>query len=199
MKDQILELLCQHPQGAMIALKGVPTIAREWERGSMEQLISTPVKVPELIFGKMLPYFALGIFDVILIVLIGEFLFHVPFRGNVFLLFGMATVFLIGALSLGIFISIVAKSQLLASQLAMVITFLPSFLLSGFLSSIYNMPQAIQLITYFVPARYFITFLRAIYLKGVGLSVLYVEGIFLVTFAVVMVTLANLTFKKKMV
>lgn len=174
------------------------TIAREWEKGSMEQLISTPVKVPELIFGKMLPYFVLGIIDVIMIVLIGEFVFDVPFRGNIILLFAMAMLFLIGALSLGMLISILTKSQLLASQLAMVITFLPSVLLSGFLSPIYNMPNAIQVITYFVPARYFITFLRAIYLKGIGLSVLYIEGIFLFTFALVAVTLANLKFKKKL-
>lgn len=174
------------------------TIAREWERGSMEQLISTPVKVPELIFGKMLPYFCIGIIDVIMIVLIGEFLFDVPFRGNLLLLFSMAIVFLIGALSLGMLISIVTKTQLLASQLAMVVTFLPSFLLSGFLSAIHNMPQAIQFITYFVPARYFITFLRAIYLKGVGLSILYVEGIFLISFAFLTAFLANKKFKKKL-
>ncbi len=174
------------------------TIAREWERGSMEQLISTPVKVPELILGKMFPYFVLGMLDVTLIVLIGEFVFDVPFRGSIVLLFTMAMLFLVGALSLGMLISILTKSQLLASQLAMVITFLPSVLLSGFLSPIYNMPQAIQVITYFVPARYFITFLRSIYLKGVGLSVLYVEGIFLLLFAVVTVTLANLKFKKKL-
>ncbi len=174
------------------------TIAREWERGSMEQLISTPVKVPELIFGKMIPYFCIGIVDVIMIVLIGEFLFEVPFKGNLMLLFVMSTIFLVGALSLGMLISIVTKTQLLASQLAMVVTFLPSFLLSGFLSAIHNMPQAIQVITYFVPARYFITFLRAIYLKGVGLSILYVEGIFLVSFAVIAAILANIKFKKKL-
>jgi drug efflux transport system permease protein len=174
------------------------TIAREWEKGSMEQLISTPVKVPELIFGKMVPYFFIGIIDVIMVVLIGEFLFEVPFRGNLLLLFTMSTIFLVGALSLGMLISIVTKTQLLASQLAMVVTFLPSFLLSGFLSAIHNMPQAIQVITYFVPARYFITFLRAIYLKGVGISILYVECIFLVSFAVLAAVLANIKFKKKL-
>jgi len=173
------------------------TVAREWEKGTMEQLISTPVKVPELIFGKMLPYFVLGILDVVIIVLIGQYVFNVPFRGSMTLLFGIATLFLIGALSLGMLISIVAKSQLLASQLAMVSTFLPSVLLSGFLSPIYNMPDTVQYITYFVPARYFIAFLRAIYLKGVGLSILYVEGIFLLLFAIITATLAAYKFKKK--
>jgi len=174
------------------------TIAREWESGTMEQLISTPVKVPELIFGKMLPYFGIGFFDVIIIVFIGEFVFDVPFRGDPLLLFAMALLFLLGALSLGLLISIATKTQLLASQLAMVVTFLPSFLLSGFLSPVQNMPEFIQGITYFVPARYFITFLRAIYLKGVGLSVLYVEGIFLTLFALAMAAAANLKFKKKL-
>ncbi|MCB1112651.1 MAG: ABC transporter permease [Chlamydiales bacterium] len=174
------------------------TVAREWERGTMEQLIATPMKSTEMIFGKMLPYFAMGAIDVLLIVLIGKFVFEVPFRGSYLLLVGMATLFLIGALSLGMLISIVTKSQLLASQLATVLTFLPSFLLSGFLSAINNMPEPIQAITYFVPARYFITFLRAIYLKGVGLSILYTEGIFLLLFALTMALAANIVFKKKL-
>ena len=96
------------------------TVAREWEQGTMEQLISTPVKAPELILGKLFPYFCIGMFDVLLAVLMGEFLFHVPLRGNAALIFGQAAVFLVGTLSLGLLISIVTKSQLLASQLAMV-------------------------------------------------------------------------------
>jgi len=103
------------------------TVAREWERGTMEQLISTPVRGSELILGKLLPYFAVGMLDVLLSVLMGEFIFHVPLRGNLALLFGMAAIFLAGALTLGMLISIVTKSQLLASQLAMVLTFLPRF------------------------------------------------------------------------
>jgi len=174
------------------------TVAREWERGSMEQLIATPIKVPELIFGKMLPYFVLGLIDASIIVFIGEYVFHVPFRGSVLALYAFLTIFLIGALSLGMLISIATKSQLLASQLAMVVTFLPSFLLSGFLSPIQNMPDAIQAITYFVPARYLITFLRAIYLKGVGFEVLWIESLFLIIFAFTTVFAANLLFKKKM-
>ncbi|MEZ6077051.1 MAG: ABC transporter permease [Pirellulaceae bacterium] len=145
------------------------TVAREWERGTMEQLIATPVKGAELILGKLLPYFALGMLDVLLAVLMGEFLFEVPLRGNVGLLFGMAAVFLVGALSLGILISIMTRSQLLASQLAMVLTFLPSFLLSGFMYSIANMPTPIQIMTHLIPARYFVVLLKGIYLKGVGL------------------------------
>lgn len=175
------------------------TVAREWERGTMEQLISTPVKGPELILGKLLPYFLIGMFDVLLAVLLGEFLFKVPLRGNVALLFGMAAIFLAGALSLGMVISIVTKGQLLASQLAMVLTFLPSFLLSGFMYAIMNMPQAIQGITYLIPARYFVSLLKGIYLKGIGLEILALEAGLLAVFAIAMVALANVKFKKRLV
>jgi ABC-2 type transport system permease protein len=175
------------------------TVAREWERGTMEQLISTPVKGRELILGKLLPYFIIGMFDVLLAVLLGEFLFQVPLRGNVALLFGMAAIFLAGALSLGMVISIMTKGQLLASQLAMVLTFLPSFLLSGFMYATINMPTAIQAITYLIPARYFVSLLKGIYLKGVGLEILAVEAGLLAIFGTLMVALANVKFKKKLV
>jgi ABC-2 type transport system permease protein len=174
------------------------TIAREWERGTMEQLISTPVKGTELILGKLLPYFVIGLLDVALAVVMGEFLFHVPLRGNVALLFGLAVIFLTGALAMGMVVSIVAKSQLLSSQVAMVATFLPSFLLSGFVFTIANMPQAIQLVTYIVPARYFVAILKGIYLKGVGLEILAGEAGLLVVYGAVMVLVANVKFKKKL-
>jgi ABC-2 type transport system permease protein len=174
------------------------TVAREWEQGTMEQLISTPVKTQELILGKLFPYFCIGMFDVLLAVLMGEFLFHVPLRGNVALIFAQAAVFLIGTLSLGLLISIVTKSQLLASQIAMVATFLPAFLLSGFAYPIRSMPKVLQGVTYFIPAKYFVTLLKGIYLKGVGPRVLAVEGIFLALFGLLMFILANKKFKKKL-
>jgi ABC-2 type transport system permease protein len=174
------------------------TVAREWDRGTMEQLISTPVQGPELILGKLLPYFALGMFDVVLAVLMGKFLFHVPLRGNVALLFGMTAIFLSGALSLGLVISIMTRSQLLASQLAMILTFLPAYLLSGFITPIHNMPQVLQWLTYVVPARYFVALLRAIYLKGVGLEILAVEAGLLTLFGALMVILAHVQFTKKL-
>jgi ABC-2 type transport system permease protein len=175
------------------------TVAREWESGTMEQLISTPVKGPELILGKLLPYFGIGMLDVVLAVLMGEFLFQVPLRGNVALLFAMAAIFLAGALSLGMVISIVTKSQLLASQLAMVLTFLPSFLLSGFMYAISNMPPAIQFVTYLIPARYFVALLKGIYLKGIGLEILALEAVLLTVFGAAMVLFANVKFKKRLV
>jgi ABC-2 type transport system permease protein len=174
------------------------TVAKEWEQGTMEQLISTPIQARELVLGKLLPYFALGMLDVLLAVGMGEFLFQVPLRGSVALLFGMAAIFLAGALSMGMAISIVTKSQLLASQLAMVLTFLPSFLLSGFMYAIGNMPKAIQVVTYAIPARYFVTLLKGIYLKGVGLSILAGEAALLTAFGITMVLLANRKFKKKL-
>lgn len=174
------------------------TVAGEWERGTMEQLISTPVKVPELILGKLIPYFAIGMCDVALAVLMGEFVFHVPLRGNVALLFGTSVIFLTGALAMGLSISIVTKSQLLSSQVATVATFLPAFLLSGFIFTIANMPQAIQMVTYIVPARYFVAILKGIYLKGVGLEILAGQVGLLVLYAAAMLLLANLKLKKKL-
>jgi ABC-2 type transport system permease protein len=174
------------------------TIAREWERGTMEQLISTPIQVSELIIGKLLPYFAIGIFDVLVAVLMGEFVFHVPLRGNVALLFGTASIFLVGALSMGMVISIVTKSQLLSSQVAMLATFLPSFLLSGFIFTIANMPKVIQVVTYVVPARYFIAILKGIYLKGVGMEILGGQVLLLIAYGVVMLSLARIKLKKKL-
>jgi ABC-2 type transport system permease protein len=174
------------------------TFAGEWERGTMEQLISTPVLGTELILGKLIPYFTIGLLDMILAVVLGQFLFHVPLRGNVALLFGVSSVFLVGVLAMGITISIVTKAQLLASQLAITTTFLPAFLLSGFIFAIPNMPRPIQWITYLVPARYFIGILKGIYLKGVGLEILAVDAGLLVIFATVMVLAANMKFKKKL-
>jgi ABC-2 type transport system permease protein len=174
------------------------TIAREWETGTMEQLIATPVKGSELILGKLLPYFAIGMLDVALAVLLGRVLFQVSLKGSAALLFAAAAVFLAGALSLGMVVSIVTKSQLLASQLAMVFTFLPSFLLSGFMYSISNMPAPIQIITYAVPARYFVTLLKGIYLKGIGLEVLALEAVLLALFGGGMVLLANRKFRKQL-
>ena len=174
------------------------TVAREWERGTMEQLISTPVKGPELIIGKLIPYFAIALFDVLLAVLTSQILFHVPLRGSVVFLFAMTIIFLIGAMSMGMVISINTKNQLLASQFAMVATYLPSFLLSGFMFSIANMPEPIQIVTYAVPARYFVFLLKGIYLKGVGFEVMWGEAILLTIYAVVMFTVAIARFKKKL-
>ncbi len=173
------------------------TIAREWETGTMEQLVSTPLKGPELILGKLVPYFTIGIIDLVLSVLVGELFFNIPLRGSLWLLFGMSLIFLVGALSLGMLISIITRSQLLASQLALVATMLPAFLLSGFIFPIDNMPAPIRGITYLVTARYFVTILRGIYLKDVGLDILAGEAGLLAVFCAVVITLSIRKFRKK--
>jgi ABC-2 type transport system permease protein len=174
------------------------TVAREWETGTMEQLISTPVHSSELILGKLAPYFVVGMVDMLLSVLAGRFLFDVPIRGSLVLLFGVSAIYLVGALSLGIFISTKARTQLLASQAAFVATFLPAFLLSGFMFDIGNMPRALQVVTYFIPARYFVTILRGLYLKGTGLAQLWPECLLMVAFGALMLLLAIRSFKKRL-
>lgn len=173
------------------------TIAREWERGTMEQLISTPVRGAELILGKFLPYFVIGLVDLVIAVLMGVFIFQVPLRGSILLLFVLSSIFLTGALSLGILISIAAKSQLMASQMAMLISFLPTFLLSGFTYEIFNMPQFVQAVTYLIPARYYIIILRGIYLKAVGLESLWKDAALMSVFTVLTVFAAVKKFKKR--
>ena len=167
------------------------TVAREWEMGTMEQLISTPLRVPELVVGKVIPYFAIGMADVALAVVMGHFVFDVPVRGNAALLFGMASIFLCGVLFFGMMLSIVLKTQVLANQLALFATYLPTLMLSGFVFSIHNMPPPIQVITYLVPGRYFIDTMRGIFLKGVGLEILGLNALLLILYAGVMILLAH--------
>lgn len=172
-------------------------VAREWERGTMEQLISTPVKAPELIIGKFIPYFAIGFFDLTVGVVMARFLFDVPFRGSYFLLAVLSSLFLTGALSQGILISVVARTQLMASQLATLTTMIPTILLSGFIYPIFNMPKFIQVITYLIPARYYIVVLRELFLKGNGIQTLWDEALFLFLFAFLMFAFAVRRFRKK--
>lgn len=173
------------------------TIAREWERGTMEQLASTPVRAVEIVLGKLLPYLLIGFFDVIAVVVAGILVFDVPFRGSIFLLAGLSLLFLIGALGLGIFISTVASSQVFAMQAAMVATYLPAILLSGFIFDIAAMPVFLQGVTYLIPARYFVVVTRGILLKGVGAGVLWPQALSMVVFAAVGLGLATRIFKKE--
>ncbi|MCG2713326.1 MAG: ABC transporter permease [Candidatus Omnitrophica bacterium] len=173
------------------------TIAREWERGTMEQLISTPIKGPELIIGKFIPYFIIAFFDLMVGVFMAQFLFGVPFRGNYMLLIILSSLFITGALSQGILISVASRTQLMASQLASISTLIPTMLLSGFIYPIFNMPKFIQVFTYFIPARYYITVLRDLFLKGNGIATIWDEALFLFLFACVMFVFAVRKFKKK--
>lgn len=173
------------------------TIAREWERGTMEQLASTPVHRLEIVLGKLLPYVLIGIVDVTVAVVAGIVVFGVPFRGSVLLLGVLTLLFLVGALGLGIFISAALRSQVLAMQVAMVVTYLPALLLSGFLFDIASMPAALRAITTVVPARYYVTVTRGVFLKGVGIEALWAQGLSMIAFAVVGLGLAVAAFRKQ--
>lgn len=141
-------------------------VAREWERGTMEGLFSTPATIFEIVLGKLIPYFGLGLFATAIGSLLAVGVFGLPLRGSVFTLLLLAAVFLIPALGLGLLISTIAKNQFIAAQLALIAGFLPAFLLSGFLFEIRSMPLPIQLITHIVPARYFNAGLQTVFLAG---------------------------------
>lgn len=167
------------------------TIAREWENGSMEQLLSTPLRPAEIVLGKLAAYFAVGAIDVVTSVLVSVFVFDVPLRGNLIFLAFTSGLFLFGALSWGVFLSAVARTQLLAYQMGMLTSFLPAFLLSGFIYSIDGMPRPIQIVTHAFPARYFIAILKALYLKGEGLQLLWAEVLFLIAYSAVIFVAAT--------
>lgn len=173
-------------------------ISREWENGTMEQLIVSPVKPRELILGKIIPYFVIGILDLAVTVIFGKLLFGIPLKGSEILLFALSSLFMIGALSLGITISIITKSQVLSYQMAMLISFLPSYILSGLVFPISSMPKIIQYISYLIPTKYFIIILRGIFLKGSGFMILSMEILYLTIFAVIIFIVANLRFTKKL-
>lgn len=141
-------------------------VAREWERGTMEAVMATPVTAAELLAGKIVPYFLLGLAAMTLCVLLAVFLFQVPFRGSVIALYMLSAAFLIPALGQGLLISAATKNQFLASQLALISGFLPSFLLSGFLFEIKSMPQIIQWFTAILPASYLVPSLLTVFLAG---------------------------------
>ncbi|HUF75486.1 MAG TPA: ABC transporter permease [Longimicrobiales bacterium] len=174
------------------------TIAREWERGTMEQLASTPVSRLEVVVGKLLPYLGIGLFDVAVTVAAGMLIFGTPLNGSVLLLGALTLLFLIGALGLGIFISAAVKSQVLATQIAMVSTYLPAVLLSGFLFDIASMPVVLRGVTFLIPARYFVTVTRGIFLKGVGAQVLWPQATLMLLYAVLGLTLATRAFRKEL-
>jgi ABC-2 type transport system permease protein len=173
------------------------TLAREWEMGTMEQLLSTPLRPSEVALGKMSAYFALGFIDMVLTIVVGVGVFKVPQHGSYVFLFATGCLFLVGALLWGILISAVTRSQLVAYQLAMITSFLPAFLLSGFIFAIENMPLPIQGITHIFPTRYFVTILKGVFLRGVGIGVLYVQVCFLAIYAVVVFLVVIKKLKQK--
>jgi len=148
------------------ALLTALVMAREWERGTLESLFITPVQTVEIIIGKLVPYFVLGLLGLALCVLSAKFLFHLPFRGSVLVLAGVSVLYLLVALGLGLLISSALKNQFLASLVTVMVAFLPAVMLSGFLFDIRSEPMAVQIITYLFPGRYYVTLLQTILLVG---------------------------------
>ncbi len=173
------------------------TVVREVERGSMEGLLATPLNKTELLLGKLGPYFFIGMMDMGIVMGMGQFLFQVPLRGSLLLLVGLSALFLIAIMGQGLLISVTSDNQLQAFQMAMMTTFLPSFLLSGFVFAIYLMPLPLRIFSLIVPARYVVTISKDIYLKGLGLTVLWPSALMLAGSATLFVLLAIRKFEKK--
>ncbi|MBV9743401.1 MAG: ABC transporter permease [Acidobacteriia bacterium] len=159
------------------------TIAREWDLGTMEQILSTPLRPTEIVLGKMLAYFLVGLIDATIALVVGLTIFQVPFRGSILVLAVSTCIFLFGALFWGIFVSAATRNQVAAYQLGILSSFLPGFLLSGFVFAIDTMPKVCQAISLLVPARYFVTILKGVFLKGIGWNVLGLELLFLTIYA----------------
>jgi len=141
-------------------------VAREWERGTMEAMISTPIRIPEMFLAKLIPYFLLGLGSMTVCVSLSILLFGVPFHGSYFVLLFSTSIFLLAALGMGLLISSTTRNQFVASQIAIMTGFLPSFILSGFIFEINSMPWPIQALTYLFPPRYFVTILQSCFLSG---------------------------------
>jgi ABC-2 type transport system permease protein len=174
------------------------TVAREWERGTMEQLVSTPVTPLEILLGKLVPYFVIGLIATGVCAAIAVFWFQVPFRGSVMTLLLTTALFLVVVLSIGFLISVIAKSQLASSQIALLVAFMPAFLLSGFLFPIEQMPSFIRLVTWIVPARYYTAALKDIFLKGDPVAMLYNQLMPLAIFALALGVVATRVFRKRL-
>jgi ABC-2 type transport system permease protein len=173
-------------------------VAREWERGTMEALFVTPVRPDEILVGKIIPYFVLGMTGLVLCLLAAKFLFHVPFRGSVAVLGGVSILYLLVALAIGLLISSAVKSQFVASQIALLVTFLPALMLSGFLFDLRSMPALVRIITYALPARYYVTLLQTIFLAGDIWTVILPNATVLAAMAVLFLILTRRATQKKL-
>lgn len=174
------------------------TVVREVEGGSLESIMSTTLKRSELILGKLSPYFLICLLDLVIAMAMGQWAFHVPLRGNVLLLIGLSAIFLVVILSQGLLISVTAHNQTQAFQMAMLVTFLPALLLSGFVFSVRMMPWPLQIISSLVPGTYLVTVFKGIYLKGIGLGILWPEALILLIFAVAFLSMAVWKSPKKL-
>ena len=171
------------------ALLTALVIAREWERGTLEALLVSPIRVSEFLLGKLIPYFVLGMSGMLMTVAMAVWVFHVPLRGSLWVLLLASALFMCAALGMGLLISILAKSQFVAGQVAIIVTFLPAFILSGFIFDIRSMPEIIQVITHIVPARYFVSVLQTVFLAGNVWNVIVPDMLALAVMATVFLSL----------
>jgi ABC-2 type transport system permease protein len=174
------------------------TLARERERGTIEQLIASPVGRHELMLGKISPYMLIAFADVLLVTAVGTLLFGVPLRGSLLLLFGLSALFLVSALGIGLFISTLARTQQVAMITALLTTMLPSILLSGFIFPVRSMPKILQGVSQVIPATHFLVIARGIFLKGVGLETLWPQVVILILLGVFWLSLSALRFQKRL-
>jgi ABC-2 type transport system permease protein len=173
-------------------------VAREWERGTLEAIFVTPVRAGELLLSKMIPYFVLGMIGLALCLLAGKYLFHVPFRGSVWVLSGASALYLLVALGIGLWISATTKSQFVASQITLLVTFLPAMMLSGFLFDLRSMPTPVRVITYAMPARYYVALLQTVFLSGDVWAVILPNVAVLAGMACLLVALTRRAMHKKL-
>ncbi len=173
-------------------------MAREWEQGTLEAIFVTPVESDEILLGKTIPYFVLGMIGLALCLLSAKFLFHVPFRGSIWVLVAASMLYLLVALSIGLLISSATRSQFLATQITMLVTYLPAVMLSGFLFDLRSMPAWIRTITYILPARYYVALLQTVFLAGDVWSVILPNGAVLVGMAAVLLVMVRRKMQKKL-
>jgi ABC-2 type transport system permease protein len=173
-------------------------MAREWERGTLESLFVTPVQIDEILLGKTIPYFVLGLIGLSLCLLAARFLFHVPLRGSLVVVAGASMLYLLVALGIGLLISTATKSQFVASQVTVLVTFLPAFMLSGFLFDLRSMPAAVRAITAILPARYYVAALQTAFLAGDVWGVIVPNTLILAIMAVVVLSLSRAITHKKL-
>jgi len=173
-------------------------VAREWERGTMEALMVTPIRIGELVVGKLVPYFLLGMGGMFLSVAMALWQFDVPLRGSFWALTAASALFMLVALGMGLLISVVSKNQFVAGQISIIITFLPAFILSGFIFQINSMPEAIQVITHVVPARYYVAILQTLFLAGDIWPIVLSNSAALLVMAVIFLGLARRKFHKRL-
>jgi ABC-2 type transport system permease protein len=178
------------------ALLTTMVMAREWERGTLEALLVTPVRSAEILLGKTLPYFLLALLGFALCVLASQFLFHVPLRGSLWVLLGASMLYVLVALGIGLLISSWVKNQLVASQLTMLVTFMPAFMLSGFLFDLRSMPTVVRLVTYVLPARYYVALLQSVFLAGDVWSVIVPNTLVLAVMAALLALASGAVMRK---